>query len=327
MFAGQIPTREKIELIDIDEPAFSGTSEEGEPTILFQPEVTCLCGSDLPYFVEEQPSYPLPVGLSLHEMVGTVLKTSGNRFRVGQKVLAVPVGQVGFFERYEVAESRAIPLDSRQPFEVSVLAQPLGTAIFALRKLPSLLDQDVVVLGQGPMGQIFNACAKLMGARQVIGIDRVASRLERSGPMGATTVIDSSQDDPIAAVNRLTHDRGADIVVEAVGHANIALNLCIDLCRSFGRILSFGVPPRFEEVSIRWWDLFFKNITVHTSVNPDFRRDFPLAMQWVGEGRIDLSPLITHRLPVESIQEAYEIFRDKRDGALKVIVDFPASRS
>ncbi len=48
-------------------------------------------------------------------------------------------------------------------------------------------------------------------------------------------------------------------------------------------------------------------------------------MRWVSEGRIDLSPLITHRFPLKDIQEAYETFRDKKDEALKVLVEFPSN--
>ncbi len=87
----------------------------------------------------------------------------------------------------------------------------------------------------------------------------------------------------------------------------------------------FGVPPEYID-RVRWRDLFFKNITLHTSVNPDFRRDFPLAMRWIGEGRIDVSKVITHRYRLDQIQTAFETFRDRKDGALKVLVEFPAYR-
>ena len=82
------------------------------------------------------------------------------------------------------------------------------------------------------------------------------------------------------------------------------------------------MPP--EKIEVRWRDLLFKNLTVHTSINPDFARDFPLAMRWIGEGRINVKPLITHRFPLEQIQEAFEVFLEKRDGALKVLVEFPS---
>ena len=65
---------------------------------------------------------------------------------------------------------------------------------------------------------------------------------------------------------------------------------------------------------------------MHTSVDPDFLRDFPLAMRWIGEGRIDLSALVTHRFPLAKIQTAYETFRDRKEGAQKVLVEFPRAR-
>lgn len=77
---------------------------------------------------------------------------------------------------------------------------------------------------------------------------------------------------------------------------------------------------------MRWHELFFKNLTIQTSVNPDFAVDFPLAMRWIAERRIDVAHLVTHRYPIASIQEAYETFRDRRDGALKVLLEFPGPR-
>ena len=52
------------------------------------------------------------------------------------------------------------------------------------------------------------------------------------------------------------------------------------------------MPPEIIN-GLRWRDLFFKNVTVHTSVNPDFRRDFPLAMRWIEEKRIDVAPIVS----------------------------------
>ncbi|MBI4600856.1 MAG: zinc-binding dehydrogenase [Planctomycetes bacterium] len=313
-----------IQLVEIEEPRLGPPQATGEEEIIFQPEITCLCGSDLPYFCEEQPSYPLDVGLSLHEMVGTVVETTGRRFRAGQKVLAVPVAQVGLFERLRLSEARAIPLDPRRPLEAVLLAQPLGTVIYALKKVPQVLDLDVAVVGQGPMGQIWCAVLRMLGAREIIALDVLDARLAMSPRMGATAVVNPAREDAAAAVASITDGAMADLVIEAVGHASQALDLCSDLAKRGGRILYFGVPPdKLREV--RWRDLFFKNVTVHTSVNPDFARDFPLAMRWIGEGRIDLTPLITHRFQLREIQRAFETFRDKAGGALKVMVRFPAA--
>ena len=322
MFAAHITAPSRIELVEAPEPTLEA-QPDGRRQIVFQPEMTCLCGSDLPFFQrgEEQPNPQ--IGHSLHEMTGTVVTTDGARFKSGDRVLCVPYNQCGFFERYAIHEDRAVELDTRVPEECALLAQPLGTAIFALEKLPAIMDRDVVVVGQGPMGQLMCGALRNLGAREIIAVDVLESRLANSPRMGATATIYNAKEDPVAAVAKITGGRMAEIVIEAVGHQDQALNLCIDLCQLGGRILYFGVPPEYLD-RIRFRDLFVKNITLHTSVNPDFRRDFPLAMRWIGEGRIDVSKVITHRYPVSEIQTAFETFRDRKDGALKVLVEFPA---
>lgn len=324
MLAGQIVAPGQIRLIDVPEPQFANPSGE----IIFQPEQTCLCGSDLPYFDDafdgDPATYPRQVGHSLHEMVGTVVETNGTRYKAGDRVLTVPVNQVGLFERYAVSETRAIPLDTRVPAEEALMAQPLGTVIFALKKLPRILDQDIVIVGQGPIGHLFNLCLRNLGAREIIVIDKLESRLKLSRQHGATQVICSAHTDPVAAVQELTRGKGPDIVIEAVGHRDQTLNLCIELSRLAGQILYFGVPP-LKIHDITWYELFRKNLTIYTSVNPDFERDFPLAMRWIGEGRMNVASLITHRFQLADIQKAFEVFRDRESGALKVNVDFPAA--
>ena len=319
MLAGQITRRRQIELIGHPEPV-PGISGE----IVFQPELACLCGSDIPFFAAEHPAYPLQVGLSLHEMVGTVLWADGSRFRQGQKVLAVPTNHVGIFERFAITENFVVPLDLRRPLEEMILCQPFGTVLYGLRMLPNLLGWNVVVVGQGPIGQLFCGALRNLGARQIVGIDRIAARLSLSKRMGATAVINLEQEDPIAAVADLTGGAMADLVIEAVGHEHQALNLCIDLCRRLGRIHYFGVPPQVID-GIRWRDLMMKNLSLTTSLGPDFARDYPLAMQWIGEGRIDVRPLVTHSFPLSEIQTAFETFSDRKDGACKVLIRFPAA--
>lgn len=324
MLAGEIYAPGKVRLIDVPEPkleqGLEGASGPGE--IIFQVELACLCGSDLLFFEGDYEEYAPLVGHSLHEMTGTVVETSGQRFRRGDRVLCVPVNQLGLMQRFRVSEERAIPLDARPSEAEALLAQPLGTVIYALRKLPNLIDWNVAVVGQGPIGQLFNAALRNLGAREVIGIDRLESRLRTSPRMGATAVIDASREDVVDAVRRITGGGMADLVVEAVGHRDQALNLCVDLCRPHGHVLFFGVPRELID-GIQWRNLWFKNLCVHTSVNPDFARDFPLAMRWINEGRVDVSPIITHRYPLSEIQTAFDTFRHRRDGALKVFLDFP----
>ena len=320
MLAGKITESCKIELVDIPEPQLPDSPGH----IVFQPEVTCLCGSDLPFFeLNEEVGHTSAVGQSLHEMVGTIVATNGTRWNVGDKVMAVPCDQTGLFERYVLTEDRAVAVDPRVPMEVGMLVQPLGTVICAIKKLPPLIDLDVVMIGQGPMGQLFTNTLKNLGARKIIGIDLLQSRLDFSKRMGATHTICNAVDDPVEAVRELTGGRMADIVIELVGHTNHQINLSIELCRSHGKILSFGVPPKTVD-NIKWAELFWRNISIITSVNPTFERDWPLAMQWVAEGRIDVEPMVTQRFPLAEIQQAFETFHRREGTVIKVAVDFPA---
>lgn len=320
MLAGEIYEPRKIRLVDTEEPVL----DPGTPgDIIFQPELGCLCGSDLLYFEANYAEYAPEVGHSLHEMIGRVVDTNGDRFQVGDHVLCVPYHQQGLGERFQVTEQQAILVDPRPPLEQALLAQPLGTVLFALRKLPNLIDENVVVVGQGPIGQLFNIALRQLGARQIIAVDQIADRLEVSLQTGATHVVNSSQQDPVRAVEDITGEDGAGLVVEAVGHREQVLNLCAELCRPLGTVLFFGVPPKSID-NFDIYTVFWKNLSIVTSVGPDFSKDFPLAMQWIADQRVDVSPLITHRMPWTDIQEAFDVFSQRKDGVLKVFLDFPA---
>ncbi|QDU81786.1 D-arabitol-phosphate dehydrogenase [Polystyrenella longa] len=319
MFAGHISAPNKIELVEVEEPKLS--NQRGE--ILFQPECACLCGSDMPFFTMSGEVDTPVVGHSLHEMIGSVIDTNGSKFKPGDRVLAVPVYQVGFFERYVLSEERAIPLADNIAEDIAMMAQPLGTVLYALRKLPNMLGKTVAIVGQGPIGQLFTLALRNLGASRIIAIDPLAARLEVSRKSGATHFICNGDADPVEEVTRITNGAMVDVVIEAVGHQYQQLNLCAKLVKKFGMLVYFGVPAQTIE-NVGWGEVFRKNLTVVTSVEPDFSLDFPLAMQWISEGRVDVSHLLTHRYPLSDIQKAYEHFRDKTDGSIKVLIEFPS---
>ena len=322
MLAGEIYGPKKIRLVDAPEPELDS---HGSGEIIFQPELTCLCGSDMLFFEQEHAEYKPRLGHSLHEMIGRVVATNGERFQVEDRVLCVPVDQNGLWERYCVDENRAIPVDPRPPEEHALMAQPLGTVILAMHRVPAVLGQSVAVIGQGPMGQLFCATLRNLGARQIIAVDKLGFRLETSLKMGATDVVNSSEVDPVEALQGLTGGRGADLVIEVVGHTEQVLNLCVDLCCIDGTILFFGVPMDVIK-EIHWRKLFWNRQNIVTSVGPDFATDFPLAMQWIAEQRLDVSPLITHRYPLSEVQRAFDQYHARSDNGLKVLLDFPSAQ-
>jgi threonine dehydrogenase-like Zn-dependent dehydrogenase len=316
MNAGQITGLGRIELVD---GGRQRALADGE--VIVAPETGCLCGSDIPYFNEAQERYPLALGLSLHEIVGRVIDSSSRTFQAGDRVLAMPLGLRGLFEHLTIADDRLVRIDPQLDNDAAVLAQPMATVFSALSTLPGLIGSTVAIVGQGPIGLLFNACVSSLGAARIIGIDVLERRAARGGDFGATDSICARPTEAVEAVRELTGGAMADVVVEAVGHQEQAFNLCIELCRDSGRLLYFGVPPdRLNDVA--WHTAFRKSLIVHTSVPADLRPCVKIAMRAIREGRIDPSPLITHRYPFAGVQRAFEAYRDRGDGALKVMIDF-----
>jgi threonine dehydrogenase-like Zn-dependent dehydrogenase len=320
MRAGQITARGRIEIVD----AGSRRSlHDGETIVAL--ETACLCGSDIPYFSEPQDRYPLPAGLSLHEIVGTIVESASARFRVGERVLAMPIGLRGLCEQLTIQDDRLVRVDDRLDNDTAVLGQPMATVLSALSTLPGLVGKTVAVVGQGPIGLLFNLCLSRMGAARIIGIDVREERAARSCVFGATDAIVASRVDPVDAVRELTAGAMADVVVEAVGHEEQTLNRCIDLCADSGWLLYFGVPPdRLQDVA--WHAAFRKRLTIKLTTPSDLRPFVELAWRAIRQDRIDMSRLITHRFAFEDVQRAFETYRDRRDGALKVMIDFKERR-
>jgi threonine dehydrogenase-like Zn-dependent dehydrogenase len=318
MKASQITARGRISLVEVDDlrPPRSGEA-------IVTPETGCLCGSDIPYFSEPQPRYPLTPGLSLHEIVGRVTSSASPAFREGDRVLAMPLGLLGCAEQLLLTDDRLVRVDDALSNEEAVISQPMATVLSALGAVPSVIGLNVAVLGQGPIGQLFNACLSGAGAARIIGIDVREARVARSCEFGATDVVIVSPDDEGAGaferVREITGGTMADLVVEAVGHEEQQFNLATALARSKGRVLYFGIPPdRLNGIAFE--PVVRKSLTIHTSVPDDLRPFVTIAMRAIRQGRIETSRLITHRFPFGDVQAAFETYRDR--SGMKVILDF-----
>lgn len=320
MRAGQIVEARRIEIVEVERPTI------GEGEILVKQRVGCVCGSDVPYFLDDRDNpmthgrrAPMPPGLSLHECIGVVAESRSPRFREGDPVLALPLlGHSGLCEYFPADAERAVPLPPDDTRDELVLAQPLGTVIHAVRKLGNLFDQTAVVIGQGPMGQLFTGLLPRLGVRHLIATDPLPERLEVSRRMGASAVCEpDAVEECLAATTGSPH---ADLVVEAVGEEQ-ALRRAGELLRRGGTLLAFGVPHAHEyRLPFSAW--FLKEARVVCSVGPDVQSDFPIAVEMIACGRIDVSPLITHRFPLERAQDAFATFADRRDGVIKALILF-----
>ena len=320
MKAAQIVAPRQIEMIDIDKPDISS---DPEGTVLIKTHMTAICGTDMPSFAMERlaADYPLSPGMTIHECIGVVVESKSDRFKEGDAVLALP-GRIGGLAEYFVShEAVTIPLVEFERKDCILMSQPLGTVIWACSKFGNLLNQDVVVMGQGPMGLLFTHLLSNLGAKTVVTTDLVDFRLEVSKQMQATHTINSTEVDTVAAVERITDGRMADVVIEVVGHQTETINQCMDLVKRDGTILAFGVPddPTYP---FGFGNFFRKNIRFIGSVGPDAQNNFPLAMDMIAQGRMDVSPIITHRLPFTEVQRGFELSLHKKDEAIKIVLEY-----
>jgi alcohol dehydrogenase len=140
---------------------------------------------------------------------------------------------------YAQANLAKIP-DDLSDEQCVLLADIASTGISAAERADVKIGQTVAVFAQGPIGLCATAGARLKGASLVIGVDSIEKRLNLSRQMGADEVIDFTQEDPIAAIKRLTEGRGVDVAIEALGTQQ-TFQSCLDATRPGGIVSSLGV--------------------------------------------------------------------------------------
>ena len=320
MKAARLVTPRKWEILEVEKP------EATPDMMLVRLERVAICGTDKPAFIGISPTYPVDLGRTGHEGLGIVESCPSGEFEEGDRVLLWGFDR-GLFQECVLARPQGcIKLPKDIELEVVLMSQLLGTVIHCFYKLGNVINQTVVVLGQGPVGQLFNATLRNLGAKHIVAVDLLDHRLEISPEMGATLTLNPTRDDVIQAVSDLTDGKLADFVVEAVGKEE-TFNQCTKLTKHSGSIVYFGVPNKENEdglMKLKFLELFSKEIEIITSVGPKPLEDYTIALDWITQGRLDVRPILTHVWDFERIQEAFELAFDhpESDGALKVILKF-----
>ena len=181
------------------------------------------------------------------------------------------------------------------------------------------IGDTVAVFALGPIGLCAVAGARLMGASTIIGIDTVPERLAMARRLGADHVVDFKTADPIAEIKRITDGRGVDVAIEALGTQG-TFESCLRVLRPGGTLSSLGV---YSGDLVIPHDAFAAGLGDHkivTTLCPGGKERMRRLIETIVSGRVDLSGLVTHRFPLERIEEAYELFANQRDGVLKVAI-------
>ena len=319
--------------------------------------LTTICGTDVHILRGE---YPVRPGLVIgHEAVGVIAELGAGvtGYEVGDRVLVgaiTPCGQChgclsghqsqcGHGSGYEAiggwrfgntidgaqaeylrvpyaqANLAKIPNDLRDE-QVVLLADIASTGFSGAESGGVKPGDSVVVLGQGPIGLCATIGARLMGAALVIGVDPDANRREVAKKMGADVVIDPTAID-VAAEVKLVTGGGADVSIEALGTQQ-TFEAALRSVRPGGTLSSLGVYSGKLAIPYDAFAAGLGDIRIVTTLCPGGKERMRRLMELVRRGRVDLTPLLTHRYPLERIGEAYELFGEHRDGVLKVAITF-----
>ncbi|KAB1150144.1 zinc-dependent alcohol dehydrogenase family protein [Streptomyces luteolifulvus] len=176
----------------------------------------------------------------------------------------------------------------------------------------------VAVVGAGPIGLAAIATAHLFAPERIVAVDLAAPRLEAAKRLGADAVADA-REEPEQLIADLTDGLGADVVVEAVGVPE-SFEMCTRMVRPGGHVANVGVHGRPATLHLE--DLWIKNVTITTGLVDTYST--PTLLRMAAAGRLPTSALVTHVLPLEHMEEAYDVFARAADtGALKVVLGGP----
>ncbi len=181
------------------------------------------------------------------------------------------------------------------------------------------IGDTVAVFAQGPIGLCATAGAKLSGATTIITVDGIAQRLEISRQVGADVTINFRETEPVAEIMRLTDGRGVDVAIEALGTQQTFEN-ALRVLRPGGTLSSLGVYSSDLRIPLGAFSAGLGDIKIVTSLCPGGKERLRRMMAVIQSGRVDLKPLVTHRMKLEQIEAAYELFANQRDGVLKIAI-------
>ena len=295
--------------------------------VLLRTAYASICGSDLHSVFLAAPPEPGPAGYPGHESVAEVVESRCPGFAPGDRVLTVPHAAAGrcLAEYQALPGSACIRLPGTAPLSHLLMAQQLGTVVYALRYHPlDLVGKDVAVIGQGSAGAFFTFMLRRAGAARVLVSDKSPARLAYSRQLGAELAVDANTVDFRAAVLEATGGRGADVVVEAVGSRE-TFPLSLEAAAPGATLVWFGLPEGPGHYPFSFSDFFRRGLTAYSNFGAQGEpglESFRYAVRLIADGAIDVAPLLSHMLPIEKVDEAFRIAHDRTDNALKVSIKF-----
>jgi threonine dehydrogenase-like Zn-dependent dehydrogenase len=299
------------ELVDAPVPA------PGAGEVRLRLEGSGVCGSDLPVW-SGRPwfEYPRPAGAPGHEGWGAVdaVGDGVEELAQGDRVAGLTYRA---YADYDIARAEdLVPLpDGVEHFP----GEALGCAVNVVRRSAIAAGDSVAVVGAGFLGCVIAQLAAGAGAR-VIAVSRRRSALATAAALGAAETI-ALEEPVVERVEELTGGELCDVVVEAAG-AQATLDLCGPLTRTRGRLVIAGFhQDGSREVDMQLWN--WRGLDVVNAHERDPRvyvEGIREAAAAVSDGRLDPSPLYTHRFGLDEVDRALETAIERPDGFMKALV-------
>ena len=310
------------------------TPTVGAGEVLVKVKAATTCGTDLKIFqrgyIERVIKLPTVFG---HEWAGDVVEVGeglewpkkGMRVRAGNSApcLRCFMCQKGKYNLCEnmiwlwgaYAEYIKVPahmvrvnmleIPPQVSYEEAAITEPLACVLHGLEEAEAELGDSVTVIGAGPIGLLHLLTAKKMGVGKVIVVDLVEERLDYARKLGASEIINAAKEDVEERVRQLTGGHGSDIVIEAIGRPE-TWEQALKLVRKGGKVLEFGGCPPGTEIRVNTELLHYGEVTLMGTFHAT-PLHFRKALNLIASKTVDVAPLVTRKIPLEKIREAFEI--------------------
>ncbi len=317
----------------------------GHNDVLIKIKRTAICGTDMHIYKWDewaQKTIPVPMAVG-HEYVGTVAEIGQEvrGLKVGQRVsgeghlvcghcrncragrrhlcrntVGVGVNRPGAFAEYLVIPAEnAFPLPDDIPDDIAAFFDPFGNATHTALSF-DLVGEDVLITGAGPIGIMAVAIAKHVGARHVVITDVNDYRLELARKMGATRAVNVAKENLRAVMEDLHMTEGFDVGLEMSGVPQ-AFRSMLEAMNHGGKIAMLGIPP--TEAAIDWNQVIFKGLIIKGVYGREMYETWYKMVAMIQSG-LDLSPILTHRFPVDKYLEGFETMASGQSG--KVVLSW-----
>jgi threonine 3-dehydrogenase len=320
--------------------------EVGINDVLIKIHKTAICGTDVHIWnwdAWSQKTIPVPmvighefvgkieaIGSNVHDFtIGDIVSGEGHivcgRCRnclAGRRHLCKDTRGVGVNRTGAFAEYLCIPVtnvwhaDPSIPMDILSIFDPFGNATHTTLAF-SVLGEDVLITGAGPIGVMATAIARHAGARYIVTTDINPYRLDLARKMGATLAVDVREKSLKDAQQELGMKEGFDVGLEMSGSGAAFRDMLANMCHG-GRIALLGIPSG-GELAIDWNTVIFNMLTIKGIYGREMYETWYLMQSMVQTG-LDISPVITHRFPIDQFEEAFAVMRSGNSG--KVILDW-----